>query len=183
MYGMVNKSMETLVTEKFGEQTWHAVLKRSGVEEQFFISNEPYDDAITYKLAGAISEELNVPLSDVLFIFGEWWILKTTQEKYAGLMRSGGQNLKEFLINLPQFHSHIMLMYPKLTPPEFRISDRTENSLCVHYLSQRAGLGDFVKGLLSGLAKLYETEVDIAWTKNPDQQSTHEIFRVTWSQA
>jgi hypothetical protein len=180
MYGMVNKAMEELVIQNYGEPIWHAVLKRSGVEVDFFISNEPYDDAITYQLAGAIAAELQIPLADVLFVFGEWWILKTTQEKYGGLMRSGGQNLKEFLINLPQFHSHIMLMYPKLTPPEFRISDRTETSLNVHYLSKREGLGDFVKGLLSGLAKLYETDVDIEWRKNPDQGSTHEIFSVTW---
>jgi hypothetical protein len=55
----------------------------------------------------------------VLIAFGEWWVMKTS-EKYPGLMNSGGINLKEFLVNLPVFHNRIMLIYPKLTPPEFK---------------------------------------------------------------
>jgi hypothetical protein len=63
--------------------------KRSGIDIDFFISNEPYDDNITYQLAKAISEEMEMSLSDVLFVFGEWWILKTTNQKYGGIMQSG----------------------------------------------------------------------------------------------
>jgi hypothetical protein len=180
MYGIVNKSIEELVITNYGEGIWKEVLEKSGIEVDFFISNEPYDDQITYQLAGAISSVLNVSVSDVLFLFGEWWILKTTTEKYGGLMRSGGQNLKEFLENLPQFHSHIMLMYPKLTPPEFKVSDIESNSLHVHYLSKRDGLSDFVKGLLSGLAKLYETKVEIELLESRDKGNKHEIFKVSW---
>ena len=83
MYGIVNKSIEELVIENFGEEKWELIRKRSGIEVDYFISNEPYDDNITYLLAGAISEEMNVPLDKVLFLFGEWWILKTTKEKYG----------------------------------------------------------------------------------------------------
>jgi hypothetical protein len=33
---------------------------------------------------------MNIALSDVLYHFGEWWVIKTTSEKYPGLMNSGG---------------------------------------------------------------------------------------------
>jgi len=117
MYGIVNQALEDLVKANFGEENWEKVKERSGVDADFFFSNEPYDDDITYKLAGAISEEMNIDIDKVLQVFGEWWILKTGKEKYGGLMEAGGNNLKEFLNNLPIFHNRIMLIYPKLTPP------------------------------------------------------------------
>ena len=180
MYGIINKSIEDLVKENFGEQKWEAIKERSGIDIDFFISNEPYNDDVTYKLAGAISEEMKMPLSDVLFAFGEWWILKTTKEKYSGLLEAGGSNLKEFLIKLPLFHNHIMLIYPKLTPPEFKTSHVEENSIHIHYHSQRAGLREFVRGLLSGLGKLYQTTVSIELLESREMGNDHEVFKVSW---
>ena len=180
MYGIVNKAIEDLVVNKFGENVWESVKERSGVEVDYFISNEPYNDDITYKLAGACSEEMEIPVNDVLFAFGEWWILKTGKEKYGGLMEAGGHNLREFLVNLPIFHNRIMLIYPKLTPPEFKISHVEENSIHVHYFSKREGLQDFVKGLLSGLGKMYQTPTEIELIQSRDEGSDHEIFKVSW---
>lgn len=80
MYGIVNKAIEELVTENFGAAEWEAVKRKSGVDVDFFLSNEPYDDAITYKLAGAASEVLRLSVGQVLNAFGEWWVLKTDKE-------------------------------------------------------------------------------------------------------
>lgn len=180
MYGIVNKAIEDLVKANFGEEKWEAVKTRSGVEVDYFLSNEPYDDDITYKLAGAVSEETNISIGKVFEAFGEWWILKTGKEKYGGLMQAGGNNLREFLVNLPLFHNRIMLMYPKLTPPEFKISNIEESSVHVHYFSKREGLQEFVRGLLSGLGKMYETPVEITLLETRDTGSHHEIFKVNW---
>jgi len=38
-------------------------------------------------------------------------VLKTAKEKYGSMMESGGNNLKEFLVNLPEFHNRFMMMY------------------------------------------------------------------------
>jgi hypothetical protein len=180
MYGIVNKAIQDLITEQFGAAEWDAIKEKSGVDVDFFLSNEPYDDTITYKLAAAASDVLGISVGQVLHAFGEWWILKTGKEKYGGLMEAGGSNLKEFLVNLPMFHNRIMLMYPKLTPPEFKVSDATDNAIHVHYHSKRAGLQEFVRGLLSGLAKMYHTEATIELLQTRDEGSTHEIFKVSW---
>lgn len=180
MYGIVNKAIQDLVTENFGADKWELIKEKSGVDVDFFLSNEPYDDDITYQLAGATSDIIGITVGQVLNAFGEWWILKTGQEKYGGLMKAGGNNLKEFLVNLPLFHNRIMLMYPKLTPPEFKVTDLTENSIHVHYHSKRDGLQEFVRGLLSGLGKMYEVETDIVLLQSRDDGNTHEIFKVSW---
>lgn len=180
MYGIVNKAIEELVIANFGDQKWEDVKRTSGIDVDYFISNEPYDDAITYQLAGAVATEMNMSVAEVLTAFGEWWILKTSKDKYGSLMTSGGDSLRAFLIHLPDFHTRVMLMYPKLTPPEFQITDVLEHSVCVHYYSKREGLQDFVRGLLQGLSKLYETETVIELIQSRDDGHSHEIFKVTW---
>lgn len=180
MYGIVNKAIEDLVISNFGEEKWEAVKARSGVDVDFFISNEPYDDDITYKLAGAVSEEMNIPVSAVLQTFGEWWILKTGKEKYGGLMDAGGNSLREFLVNLPAFHYRVMLIYPKLTPPEFKVSNLDERSIHVHYFSKRLGLEEFVRGLLTGLGKMYNTPLEVELIQSRNEGGDHEVFKVSW---
>ncbi len=180
MYGIVNKAIEDLVVASFGEDKWDAIKLRSGVDVDFFISNEPYDDEITFILANAASEELKIPVEEIFQAFGEWWVLKIAKEKYGGLMAAGGKNLKEFLINLPVFHSRIMMIYPKLTPPEFRISDVTDKGLCVHYFSKRDGLREFVRGLLFGLGKMYNVPLTVTLLQSRDDGDSHEIFKLIW---
>ncbi len=180
MYGIVNKAIEDLVVSNFGEDKWLLIKERSGVDIDFFISNEPYDDDITFKLAIAVAEVMNLSVGQVLEAFGEWWVLKTSKEKYGGLMQAGGTSLKEFLNNLPVFHNRVMLIYPKLTPPEFRVSDSTDNSIHVHYYSKREGLQEFVRGLMVGLGKMYETPVQVDLIQSRAEGSTHEVFKVSW---
>lgn len=180
MYGIVNKAIEDLITVNFGEEKWEIIKEKSGVDIDFFISSEPYDDDITFKLAIATSEEMEMTVSEVLVAFGEWWIIKTTSEKYPGLMDSGGSNFKEFIVNLPNFHNRVMLIYPKLTPPEFKVSDVTENSVHLHYFSKREGLQEFVRGLLQGIAKLHHTEIQLELLQSRNDGSSHEIFKIQW---
>ncbi len=180
MYGIVNKAIEDLVIANFGEEKWEAIKDRSGIDIDFFISSEPYDDDVTFKLAIAVSQEMHMTVEEVLIAFGEWWVIKTTSEKYTGLMQSGGNNLKEFLLNLPNFHNRVMLIYPKLTPPEFKVSDETENSIQLHYFSKRQGLQEFVRGLIQGLGKMYNTPVVIKLMQTRNEGSSHEIFKISW---
>ena len=180
MYGIVNKSIQDLVVFNFGMEKWNSIRERSGIEQDFFISNEPYDDEITYKLAIAVSVEMDMSLSDVLINFGEWWVLKTTKEKYAGLMESGGSNLREFIANLPVFHNRIMLIYPKLSPPEFKVTNITANSMNLHYLSHREGFQEFVRGLLQGLSKMFNENIKLELIQSRIDGHSHEIFKIIW---
>ena len=180
MYGIVNKAIQNLVISNYGEEVWDKVLKKSGVEVDYFISNESYDDEITYKLANAISEEMHIPIKDVLFTLGEWWVLKTAKERYGGLMESGGATLKEFLIHLPIFHNRVMMIYPNLRPPEFKVAEVSDRGIHIHYFSEREGLKSFTHGILNGLGKMYNTPVTIKELQSRDEGATHEIFEVKW---
>lgn len=180
MYGIVNKAIQELIISNYGENTWKKIHAKSGIDYDFFISDEAYDDEITFILAKTISEELSIPINEVLISLGEWWIIKTTKEKYGSLMESGGNSLKEFLINLPVFHNRVMLIYPKLTPPEFKVTDITERSLNLHYISKREGLQDFVRGLLQGLSINFNTDTTIELLQSREEKADFEIYKISW---
>ena len=95
-------------------------------------------------------------------------------------MKHGGDSLRSFLINLPSFHNRVMILYPDLQPPEFKVTDIAENSIHVHYYSSRDGLQEFVRGLFSGLGKMYATPVNIELLDSRSAGNDHEIYLVSW---
>ncbi len=180
MYGIINKSIEELVIDKFGAPIWEEILVKSGFEKQIFLSNEAYNDAITYKLASTVAEVVGISIGDVLIEFGKWWILHTCHLRYGSMLKTGGANLEAFLIGLPSFHDRVQLMYPKLSPPEFKVEKLSDHHYNVHYYSKRPGLQEFMRGLLYGLATYFKTEATIELLQSRDQGFEFEIFEISW---
>jgi hypothetical protein len=182
MYGMVNSAIMDLIVTNHGEETWLRVKSKAGVEDEIFISNEPYPDELTYKLVGAASEVLDQPAGDILKLFGRWWVLDTALKNYGHLMKNGGRTLGEFLINLPNFHTRVVMMFPALKPPTFECTEVGETELRLHYHSHRRGLSAFMIGLLEGLGEMYEVSVSIKHEEKVDEGADHDVFHVAWSE-
>jgi hypothetical protein len=178
---MVNKAVEDMVVRHHGEAVWEQIKAKAGVDVDVFMSNESYSDDITYNLVGAASEVLKVPADQILMGFGEHWVLQTAQEGYGGLMSAAGRTLPEFLRNLPDFHSRVQMIFPKLQPPRFECTDVTDRSLKLHYISHRPGLAPFVVGLMHGLGKMFKTPVTVRQTETKAQGAIHDVFEVTWT--
>lgn len=180
MYGMVNKAIEDLIRRRFGDAIWERAKLRAGVDIDVFVSNDAYPDEVTYQLVAAASEVTQLPATDILFAFGEHWVLKVAREEYGGLLDAGGRTLREFLTNLPNFHERVSLIFPKLQPPQFRVSAVADDSLQLHYLTQRRGLSAFVGGLLSGLSKLFGDAVEVTQSAYQQQGADHDVFLLRW---
>lgn len=181
MYGLVNKAIEELVVTQFGEEKWEQIKKKAGVDVDVFVSNEAYPDDMTYDLVSAASEVLGASASAILIAFGEHWVLKTATDSYGSMMRAGGSSLKEFLINLPNFHTRVQMIYPNLQPPRFECSDIGESTLHLHYFTHRSGLTDFVVGLVQGLGKLYSTPASAIVLAAKSDGADHDVFEVSWT--
>jgi hypothetical protein len=180
MYGMVNRSMEDMVVGQHGEEMWERIKARAGVDVDVFISNDGYPDSITYDLVGAASVELGVAADVILVAFGEHWVMHTALGNYGDMMRAGGRTLREFLLNLPMFHTRVSLMFPDLKPPIFECSHQQERSLHLHYRSARAGLDHFVVGLVRGLGQMFQETVTIDVVANRSRGDDHDVFLVRW---
>lgn len=180
MYGMINKALRHMVCRQHGEAVWRRILENAKVNDDQFLLGEFYADKITYDLVGATATALRIPVAEVLEAFGEYWVLETAQEGYGALMDAGGENLEEFLTNLPSFHDRITLIFPNLQPPSFRCERLSDSSMRIHYFTQRPGLAPFVKGLLQGLGKRYRTAMVVDQVGSREAGSDHDIFNVRW---
>jgi hypothetical protein len=180
MYGMVNKALQSLITQEHGEEVWESIKKAAGVDVHHFVSNDGYPDEITYKLVTAASKLLNQESGELLFAFGRHWVLNTARLEYGHLLSSGGMDLKSFLLYLPNLHTRIKLIFPHLVPPHFTCTEVKESSLRLHYRSHREGLAWFVNGLLDGLGELYGTPVRVQHDAVRGIASDHDVFLVEW---
>lgn len=181
MYGLINIAVRDLVVSQFGQSQWDEILLKSEVDESHFMRMKAGDDAATYALVGAASEVLGLTPSDILQAFGEYWTKFTAQEGYGELMDSAGSTLPEFLQNLDQLHVRVGMMYPELKPPEFSCEDVTDDSLVLHYRSDRPGLDDLVIGLIRGLGSRFEVDVQVRQLQRKEDGLDSSAFHVSWS--
>lgn len=178
MYGLINKAVRELICVEFGAETWENVRERAQVDEEDFVSMKQYDDAVTYALVSAASEELGIPAETVLETFGSYWVKYVGQDNYGHMMDAAGRTLPEFLGNLDQMHSRVMLTFPELKPPSFRVTDQVGDRLRLHYYSTRKGLAPLVLGLLNGLAEKFETTIQVRHGREGSGDDEHDVFDI-----
>lgn len=180
MYGIVNIAMEDFVLDHYSTEQWTAIKHGLGGNIDFSFTEQPYNDDVTYAVATAVAEETGMQLDDVLFGFGKY-IIKTVREKFSSIMSSRGDNLREYLLNIPGFHNRIMLIYPNFNPPEFRVSRIEDNSVYVHYMSRRAGMNSYIRGYLSAIVDNFnETATIEPIPYNEKDGQPQEIFKISW---
>jgi hypothetical protein len=181
MYGLVNKAIQDLVCEKFGEDKWLEIKKRAGFEDDFFIGLQSYPDSLTYGLVKHSSEVLGADANIILEAFGEYWILYTASEGYGNMLELAGSTLPDFLRNLDMLHTHVSNIMPSLVAPQFTTRNESEHSIELEYRSNREGLTPMVVGLLRGLGKKFNKECVIEHIQQKDEAHDCHVFRITWN--
>jgi hypothetical protein len=180
MYGLVNKAIEDLVTEKFGAQKWEEICAKANFTESGFISMKSYPDALTYNLVGAASQVLGSDANELLEAFGEYWILYTGRKGYGELLDLAGNSLPEFLKNLDVLHMRVSHLMPNLQPPSFSTRNETESSIEVLYRSHRAGMLPMLFGLIKGLGKKFELECKVTLLSEEKNEFFEAVMLVEW---
>ncbi|MDZ8080328.1 MAG: heme NO-binding domain-containing protein [Nostoc sp. DcaGUA01] len=180
MYGLVNKAIQDMVCSRFSEETWKIIKHKAEVDVDVFISMEGYPDDITHRLVKAASDVLGLSPTEIMQAFGEFWVQYTAEEGYGEMMDMSGDTLPEFLENLDNLHARVGVSFPKLQPPSFECTDMEENSLNLHYRSDREGLTPMILGLVKGLGTRFDTQVDISQTQSREEGGEHDEFLVIY---
>jgi len=162
MYGFVNLAIREFVLQDHGTDFWNQITSEVSGISDIYLPDQAYDDALTYGIVGAIASKLEIPVPQALEAFGEFWVSFVDKMGYGALLSGNGRNLQDFLSNLDNFHSQLAIAYPDFTPPQFEYVDHGDGHLEIDYESERPGLAPMVTGILKGLAKRYETEIEIA---------------------
>ncbi|MDZ7812268.1 MAG: heme NO-binding domain-containing protein, partial [Ideonella sp.] len=158
------------------EAGWQRVCALADTHADGFVSMQPYDDELTYKLVSAVTVETGLTAEQVLEAFGEYWILYTAEEGYGQLLDAAGDNLRDILGNLNDLHGRVETVFPHMHLPIFSVEDREDGSFDVIYDSHREGLAPMVAGLIRGLAK--RSEQTITLERQANAREAKAVFRV-----
>ncbi|MXQ84736.1 hypothetical protein E5288_WYG016809 [Bos mutus] len=159
MYGFINTCLQSLVIEKFGEETWEK-LKASADVQDAFMTYTVYDDVITIKLIQEACKVLGVSMEAILKLFGEYFFKFCKMSGYDRMLRTLGGNLTEFIENLDALHSYLAHSYQEMNAPSFRVERGAEGKMLLHYYSDRSGLCHIVPGIIEAVAKdFFDTDV------------------------
>jgi hypothetical protein len=180
MYGLVNKAIKDLVVTNHGQDKWVEICRLSGFDDEEFIGMNPYPDKLTYDLVKNASQVLRADAEAILEAFGEYWILYTADEGYGDLMDLTGSTFVEFLGNLDMLHYRISNVMPELSPPQFSIRNQKENSVELEYRSHREGLVPMLFGLIKGLGKRFNLQVQIEHIQQKNDRNDCHIFLISW---
>jgi guanylate cyclase soluble subunit beta len=108
--------------------------------------------------------------------FGQRFFEHCNSSGWKKILPCLGGNLKDFLSGLDNLHEQLLVRYPGMQAPSFRVeSKQGSDILTVFYYSIREGLQYMVVGMIKAAAKqLYQSDVDVAidsynadegWTK------------------
>lgn len=178
MYGLVNQAIQQMVVEKFGEETWEKIRSKANAED-VFVAMDQYPDADTVNLVGASCEVLGIDAPTVLKTFGDYWV-DFTGEAYGELFKMSGATFLQFVQNLNDLHSRVGQIMPELKPPSFSVTDVRDGQFTLHYHSVREGLFPMIEGLLKGLGRRFDTEVEVAHVRGRADGLDHDEFQVRY---
>ncbi|XP_062417299.1 guanylate cyclase soluble subunit beta-2 [Pungitius pungitius] len=139
MYGFINSCLQSLVMDRFGEDTWDKLSSLPGVQDSF-MTYMVYDDKLTLKLVQEACSLLDVSAEVFLKLFGEHFFLFCKKAGYDTMLRTLGGNLIEFIGNLDALHSYLALSYQEMNAPSFRVEMTDDAKMLLHYYSDRKGL-------------------------------------------
>uniref|UniRef100_A0A8C5CLL0 guanylate cyclase n=1 Tax=Gadus morhua TaxID=8049 RepID=A0A8C5CLL0_GADMO len=183
MYGFINTCLKSLVTEKFGEETWEKLSSLAEVQDTF-MTYEVYDDTVTLRLVKEACSMLDVSPEVVLKLFGEHFFSFCKQAGYDTMLRTLGGNLTEFIENLDALHSYLALSYQEMNAPSFRVEKIEGDGMLLHYYSDRKGLYHIVPGIIEAVAKdFFDSEVTMTILNQSEEdertgKKEHVVFLV-----
>ncbi|XP_076448368.1 guanylate cyclase soluble subunit beta-2-like isoform X2 [Babylonia areolata] len=186
MYGQIHCIIRELVLEKYGQEAWQTILKKSGLDvHQHFLVFSRYTDDITLKLVAAVSDTLDVPVEGVLQVFGAFFLTYCLRHGYDKMLKTLGWDIASFIQNLDSLHSLLALSYKGILAPSFRCEEKEDGDLILHYYSTREGLYPIVIGLVEAVAQeLFSQTVTLTVVSRTQEETSarviqhHTVFEV-----
>uniref|UniRef100_A0A8C0P0F0 guanylate cyclase n=1 Tax=Canis lupus familiaris TaxID=9615 RepID=A0A8C0P0F0_CANLF len=167
-YGFINTCLQSLVTEKFGEETWEKL-------------NQHPAGAFIW---GFALGSAGVSTEAILKLFGEHFFKFCKMSGYDRMLRTLGGDLPEFIENLDALHSYLALSYQEMNAPSFRVERGADGRMLLHYYSDRSGLCHIVPGIIEAVAKDFfdiEVTMDIVHMNREEERTgkkEHVVFLV-----
>jgi hypothetical protein len=158
MKGIVFNLLQSVVEERYGEDTWDGLLERAGLDGAY-TSLGNYSDADLGKLVAGAAEALGSPPETVVRWFGVK-ALPLLAKAYPRFFDSH-ESTRSFLLTLNDvIHPEVRKLYPGADVPTFGFDTSSDAVLVMEYRSARR-LCALAAGFIEGAAAHYGEQVSI----------------------
>ncbi|WP_323019747.1 heme NO-binding domain-containing protein [Pararhodobacter sp.] len=159
MHGLVNKALQSFISDAFGGVVWRDVAQHSGITQLLgadgFEAMQSYDDSLTEAVLDAAVVLLRRPRDSLLEDLGTYLIYNERMEPLRRLLRFGGVSFTDFLYSLDELQGRSHLAVPDLALPDLAISEVGADRFLLTCTGGPLGFGHVMVGILRALADDY----------------------------
>lgn len=155
MHGLINRSIQSFLTDMYGVAFWTAIADEAGVEGRAFEAMLAYPDALTFAVLDAAAGRLDRPREGLLEDLGTYLASHPSFEALRRLLRFGGATFPDFLHSLDELQGRGWLAVPELDLPELHVRQLTEERYSLRCRSPHPGYASVMVGILRAMADDY----------------------------
>jgi hypothetical protein len=167
MMGMVFTEFLELVESKFSPEVADRIITAAGTAtDGAYTAVGKYDHAEMVRMVQALSVETQVPVEELLRVFGPHLAVRFSH--LYGAFFASQPSLFDFLASVDsKIHVEVRKLYPAAELPSIQSCERTTDSQTLIYRSSRH-MHDLALGLIQGAAVHYGQPVEVEHSSLPD---------------
>ena len=163
MHGLIFAELKRFVEVNHGAKAWEALVKKAGLENQFYMPVKEYPDAEATALLTAACNLTGLSPNTILESFGEF-ITPTLMKMYGHLAKPEWRTL-DFILNAEQsIHTVVRVNNPGAKPPQLQCTRMSPVEIMLRYNSPRK-MCALANGIVKGVAKHYGEKIALAHMK------------------
>jgi hypothetical protein len=148
------------VVEKFGRKEWVEALGKSRMDSgPKILPISDVDDESVLNIINSLCEILNISLTQLTDMFGEYWVNVYSQRMYSAYYK-GAKTAKDFILKMDSVHVAMTKGTPGAQPPRFEYEWKDDKTLIMKYISHR-NLIDLMVGLIKGVGRFYKSDLKV----------------------
>ncbi|MEO9893041.1 heme NO-binding domain-containing protein [Aurantibacter sp.] len=162
MKGIVFTEFLEMVESKFGLEITDNIIENSDLEsEGIYTAVGTYDFNEMVSLITSLSNEVNIPVSDLIYTFG-LYLFNSLVSAHPDVVKGYKTPLSLLYAIEDHIHVHVQKLYPEAELPSFKILEKTDTSISMIYSSSR-GLYRLAEGLMEKCFEHFNGSATIAY--------------------
>ncbi|MFK7881272.1 heme NO-binding domain-containing protein [Roseobacter sp.] len=168
MHGLVNRAIQSFVTDCYGIGQWKAAAKQADAGVIEFEAMWVYEDALTPRLLNAVCDVLDRPYEELLEDIGNYLVSHPNLQSLRRLLRFGGVDFVEFLHSLDDLPDRARLAVSDLDLPRLELREHSPFRYSLRCDGLVVGCGHLLTGVLRAMADDYGALVFLEYEGSHD---------------
>lgn len=158
MKGIIFNIIENFILEKYGEETFDAIIANCQLETtEPFVGPGTYSDNDMLEILRSATDKLGIDTASILRLIGQYSFSQLAG-RYPNFVEPH-DDAKKFLMTVDGIiHVEVRKLYQETQLPVFQYHDISQNSLTITYYSKRK-LYTFMEGLIEGVAQHFGVNI------------------------